>query len=360
MRKARALGAMRSHAVGVAGRRLPGARALRAPAALLVCSVVIVAAPPARAQDATWNANPGSSLYNASANWTPAVVPTGTAFFGASNTTSLSFEDDATVGGWTFSAGAPGYSFNNIHHLLFNGAGIAINGGSVAIINNNLGITTFGSSSTAGSATITTNGGGAVFFADSSSGDQATFITNAGGVFDISQLTSGGTTAGSIAGAGSYFLGANTLTVGSNNLSTTVSGLISDGGIGGGSGGALVKLGTGTLTLSGSNTYTGATTVNGGTLEVVGSIATSNILTVNNGGTLTGTGTVGSTQINSGGVLCARRGRHTWHVDGGFGQSRVRARRELSGLPQPIELDVRQRRRDGLAGRNRQRSHRSR
>lgn len=294
---------MRSHAAGVAGRRLSGVGRLRAPAALLVCSAVIVAAPQAMAQDATWNANPGSSLYNASANWTPAAVPTGTAFFGASTTTSLSFEDDATAGGWTFGTGASGYSFNNTHHLLFNGAGIVINSGSVTIITNNLGITTFGNASTAGNATITTNSGGGVFFADSSSGGQATFITNAGGVFDISQLTSAATTAGSIAGAGSYFLGANTLTVGSNNLSTTVSGLISDGGLGGGTAGALVKVGTGTLTLSGASTYTGATTVNGGTLAVAGSIATSNILTVNDGGTLVGTGAVGNTQINSGGIF---------------------------------------------------------
>jgi hypothetical protein len=34
---------------------------------------------------------------------------------------------------------------------------------------------------------------------------------------------------GSIEGAGTYSLGANQLTVGSNNLSTTVSGVIADG-----------------------------------------------------------------------------------------------------------------------------------
>jgi autotransporter-associated beta strand protein len=273
------------------------------PAALLACSAAIAAALPAVAQDATWDANPGSGIYNAFANWTPAVVPSGTASFGISNTTSLSFEDDASASGWTFNAGASAYSFNNNHHLEFDGAGIVIDGGSVAIINNAGGITTFNNSSTAGNAAITNNSGGGVFFAGTGSGGQAIFVTNAGGVFDISQLTSGGTTAGSIAGAGNYFLGANALTVGSNNLSTTVNGSISDGGIGGGIGGALVKVGTGTLTLSGANTYTGATTVNAGTLEVDGSIATSSLATVNNGGTLTGTGTVGNTQINSGGVF---------------------------------------------------------
>jgi autotransporter-associated beta strand protein len=272
-------------------------------AALLAGSALIAASLPTVAQDATWLANPGSNLYNAFANWTPATVPTGTASFGASNTTSLSFEDDATVGGWTFNAGAVAYTFNNSHHLLFDGAGIVINGGSVAIVNNSGGTTTFSNASTAGNATITTNSGGGVFFTGTSNGGQAIFTTNAGGVFDMSQLTSSGTTAGSIAGAGSYFLGANALTVGSNNLSTTVSGVIADGGTGGGTGGALVKMGTGTLTLSGTNTYTGATTVNAGTLEVDGSIAPSSLLTLNNGGTLIGAGMAGNTQINSGAVF---------------------------------------------------------
>ena len=39
-----------------------------------------------------------------------------------------------------------------------------------------------------------------------------------------------------------------------------------------GSGGTLVKDGAGTLTLTGSNTYTGLTSVNAGTLSVTGSI----------------------------------------------------------------------------------------
>jgi autotransporter-associated beta strand protein len=56
--------------------------------------------------------------------------------------------------------------------------------------------------------------------------------------------------------------------VGLNNLSTEVSGVIMDGGSAGGIGGTLVKQGTGTLTLSGVNTYTGGTTIEGGVISV--------------------------------------------------------------------------------------------
>jgi uncharacterized protein with beta-barrel porin domain len=71
-----------------------------------------------------------------------------------------------------------------------------------------------------------------------------------------------------------------------------------------GTGAVIVKSDSGNVvTLDSVNTYTGATTVNLGTLEVDGSIATSSLTTVNSGGTLIGTGTVGNTQINSGGIL---------------------------------------------------------
>ena len=183
--------------------------------------------------------------------------------------------------------------------------------GNATITNNAGGSTTFNAFSTAGSAVITTNSGAATFFYDNADGGLARFITNAGGTVDFSQTSgpasNGKITAGSLAGAGDYYLGGNQLTVGGNNLSTEVSGIIHDGlsplicGCAQPSSGAsLVKVGTGTLTLSGVNTYTGPTTINAGILAVNGSIIASSGVTVNAGGTLGGNGIVPTTTINGG------------------------------------------------------------
>ena len=67
--------------------------------------------------------------------------------------------------------------------------------------------------------------------------------------------------AGSINGAGNITLGSGTLTTGASNAADSFSGVIS------GTGG-LVKVGTATQTLSGTNLYTGGTTVNSGTLAI--------------------------------------------------------------------------------------------
>jgi outer membrane autotransporter protein len=152
----------------------------------------------------------------------------------------------------------------------FNGArGPGVTAGNSTIVTNNGAVVEFIGVKyrvTAGNSTIVTNNGGVVSFAELATGGGARFITNAGGLFDIIIVFGIPMTAGSIEGAGTYELGGAALTVGLNNLSTVVSGTITDGGDIGGRGGSLIKVGTGTLTLSGINTYTGGTIVNAGTL----------------------------------------------------------------------------------------------
>ena len=120
--------------------------------------------------------------------------------------------------------------------------------------------------SSAGNATIT-NDNTTFFFGNATAGNAAV-TNNSGAVVDFSGSTGPAgdnkLTAGSIAGAGSFQLGRNELTVGSNNMSTEVSGAISGNFLS-----SLVKVGTGTLTLSG-NANLGGTTIDGGTLAVNG------------------------------------------------------------------------------------------
>ena len=246
-------------------------------------------------------------------------------FLGGSSAANANITISGTGGGFfngTATAGNATITFSGSSNLTFVDTSTA---GSAHITNNrSMG---FFFDSTAANAVITNTGGadlrfsntttasnatiinsGTVNFYNTASGGNARLIANAGGVFDFSSLTSAGTTAGSFEGAGSFRLGSRTLTIGGNGLSTNVTGVIADGGAGGGTGGALVKTGAGTMILSGINTYTGATTVDGGTLAVNGSITASSGVTVNDGGTLAGIGTVGNTTVNSGGTLAAGNG----------------------------------------------------
>jgi fibronectin-binding autotransporter adhesin len=83
-------------------------------------------------------------------------------------------------------------------------------------------------------------------------------------------------TAGSLSGGGSISLGGGTLTTGGGNTSTSFAGPISGPG-------GLTKVGTGTLTLASDNSYSGTTTISGGTLQVgaggaEGSLGSSNVV----------------------------------------------------------------------------------
>ena len=157
-------------------------------------AVALLAPMPAQAQDATWLFTPSTALYSDPNNWTPATVPTGTAFFGPTTVPALTVTGGTTVvGGWTFNAGAPAYTFAvGPGALAFNGAGIVINAGSATIINQNFGAVTFNGASTAGSATINNQTGIVNFIGTSTAGSAS--IINQGNLVFLNDATAGNAT----------------------------------------------------------------------------------------------------------------------------------------------------------------------
>ncbi len=134
---------------------------------------------------------------------------------------------------------------------------------------------------------------GSIRFDNSSVGGTARVILSGGGKLDISNHA-GRVTVGSVEGEGGVLLGSRPLGIGSNNLSTVLAAVIQDGGSAGGVGGSLTKVGAGTLTLTGANTYTGGTSVSGGSLLVANteSSGTGSGEVVITSGTLGGSGTI--------------------------------------------------------------------
>jgi autotransporter-associated beta strand protein len=136
------------------------------------------------------------------------------------------------------------------------------------------------------------------------SGNSATLAVNAGGTSEWSNGASGGGTIGGlIAGTGGQGMADQIkwYTNSALGIDTTNApgGALTYGGVIGSfkneSGGTrndvgLTKLGSGKLILTAANTYTGPTTISGGTLAVNGSI--NGPVTVNSGGTLGGSGTI--------------------------------------------------------------------
>ena len=157
------------------------------------------------------------------------------------------------------------------------------------------------SDSALGSSTAATAG----LFMDPSSGTATVNFTSATPA--IASLSSSGAGTSSVVLGGSST--ATTLSVGGNNASTTFAGVISDKtGTNAAAIGNLIKAGTGTLTLTNANTYTGTTTIisSGGTLEVANNGSTTNgrigsaaTITVNSGGTLLLSGAGSADRINN-------------------------------------------------------------
>ena len=130
---------------------------------------------------------------------------------------------------------------------------------------------------------------------------------NSGVTLDNINASGQTTDIGELGGAGGAFIGAGngasanpTWRIGAKNTTNTFAGCIGNSGVT-----SLIKVGTGTLTLTGTNSYSGGTTINAGILLVnnlIGSGSGSGSVTVASGGTLGGTGIIsGAVTVNSGG-----------------------------------------------------------
>ncbi len=191
--------------------------------------------------------------------------------------TDVTFSNSATGGTATFvvnggvAVGAEGATMNLYEDSSADAASITINGGSNG------------------------GGGGALFFFVRSDGGTARVALYGNGQMDIGDHGKPGVTIGSLQGDGLVFLGPRILTIGSNNVDTTFSGVIQESG-------SLSKTGAGRLTLRGANTYTGGTTVSAGMLQVNNPAGSGtgtgpmqvNAGTLGGGGTIAGAVTVGS------------------------------------------------------------------
>ena len=214
-------------------------------------------------------------------------IANGTGSTATAGTGSIQIDANGTL---IFNFGATQDSFGNN----LTGTGTIVQNGP-----NELGLT--GVNSFSGLIQINTNN---VAFAGANSGNgQPRIAIGSNGLLKLGAGFIGGTlTISELSGAGAInealttTSGTRTLNI-NQGSTTTFSGVMSDSTLSRYL--AVIKSGTGTLVLSGPNTYTGATTVSNGTLEVDGQIANSQVTV--NGGTLDGSGTIyGPVTLNSG------------------------------------------------------------
>jgi autotransporter-associated beta strand protein len=258
-------------------------RSRRRPSALAgsIAALMLCVAPSASAANGTWNGTAVDSLWGSAGNWTGGIPGTGdTATFNGAG------------GGFTTISLGGGVTVSTILFDTASAAAYTIGAGAV------------------NSETLTLNNGGAITMTGSVLQDElvnaaillGTDATAQSYTFTNNSATKLLTLAGTITGGSGGAAGAKTLTVtGAGN--TLIGGAIANGGA---TSVALTKSGAGNLTLRGINTYTGLTTIQGGTLTLdsnlgAGSIAGAALTFSGGGGTFDYLGAAaGSTQAFSG------------------------------------------------------------
>ncbi|MBB4817417.1 autotransporter-associated beta strand protein [Pseudomonas alcaligenes] len=198
------------------------------------------------------------------------------------------------------------------------GAGTVSIGANTFTSGSNNSSTTF-SGAISGSGTFGKAGSGTLTLSGTNSGSSAAILVNGGmlAVAADANLTSGTVT---LQNSNLRVTGATTidndiaLTGGSGGIvadaAVTLSGVISGGSL-------LAKSGTGTLTLTGTNTYSGATNVVSGSLIVDGALSATSGVVVSSGATLGGSGSIFAS--NSTNTLTVQNGGTLSPGNGGAG-----------------------------------------
>jgi autotransporter-associated beta strand protein len=249
----------------------------------------------------------------------------------------ITFEDSSSAGNGIFTLNAGALYFGGI--VTFTGSATADHGTFTMNGGDHPSVISFQDTSVAGNATFIVNGsdtkdtGGAeLAFRDDSTPGNSSIVINSGergggrcvlanpvmtGAASVSVFGNGTSTGngellisllsgqtvsiGSLEGSGYVELNHGALLIGTNNRSTEFDGLILDSG-------SWTKVGTGTLTLTVANTYTGVTTVLSGTLKVnnTAGSGTGTAAVKVSGGTLGGRGIIsGKVTVGTGGGTLA-------------------------------------------------------
>jgi fibronectin-binding autotransporter adhesin len=162
---------------------------------------------------------------------------------------------------------------------------------TASLYNSNTSLWTTNNIRVASGGTLAVNVGGTDEF---TTGNVTTLLTN---LATSSNATTNGMAAGSALGFDTTNASGGTFTIANAIADTT--------GTAGGARG-FTKLGSGSLELSNTNTYTGNTSVNAGKLIINGNISTSSPVSVSSGATLGGSGGFGSASIS--GILAPGNG----------------------------------------------------
>lgn len=139
---------------------------------------------------------------------------------------------------------------------------------------------------------VGTDSGGGDFRIGNTYGYANASVNLASGIYAY-HISGSGVSFGALSGSASSTLSGTPWTIGAKGTDTVFAGNIT--------GSSVTKVGTGTLTLTGTNSYTGATVASAGTLVVNGdSSAATGAVTVNSGASLGGFGVIGGATTVSG------------------------------------------------------------